>query len=94
MPKQRQAMELADTLQALISALQPPTDSGLSVSSAEVEAPLALRLINDSGRLCLEILPTTVMHTGIEPVVHRLRLCAGPLPEVGGAQAGAGDHDG
>ena len=72
---------LADTLTALIQAVEPPEQSGLRVMEAEFDLPLEVFATVADGRLVLHAAPPyTRWRSGVEPTIHRGRLTARMVP--------------
>lgn len=70
---------LSETLLTLIDAFESSDHEGLRITGAEVEAPLQLHLQRRDQQLVLQGAPAvTVMRTGFEAVVHRVRLTLAP----------------
>lgn len=69
---------LSETLEDLIGAVIAPEDVGLSLTEAEFDLPVEVRLATGpDGGLILLAEPSSVRwHSGFEAVVHRLRLVA------------------
>jgi hypothetical protein len=69
---------LSDTLEDLIGAVSAPEGMGLSLTGAEFDLPVEVRLATGpDGELVLLAEPSSVRwHSGFEAVVHRLRLVA------------------
>lgn len=68
---------LADTLEDLIGAVSASAEAGLSLTEAEFDLPVEVRLaIGPDGPVLLAEPSAVRWRTGFEPVVHRLRLVA------------------
>jgi hypothetical protein len=69
---------LSETLEDLIGAVAAPDDVGLSLTEAEFDLPVEVRMATGpDGALILLAEPSSVRwRSGFEAVVHRLRLVA------------------
>jgi hypothetical protein len=68
-------IELAETLQALVAALQPPEASGVVITDAELDVPLEVLTGERQGKLVFyAAVPHTRWVTGVLPTTHLSKL--------------------
>jgi hypothetical protein len=64
--------ELADTLIALVTALEPPAGTGMFITEASLEVPLEVSGAVEHGTLLFYASPPhTRWVSGVLPVIHR-----------------------
>jgi hypothetical protein len=69
--------ELSDTLASLVSAVTPPADSGLIVTTAELDVPLEVSSGIEQGKLVIYgNVPHSRWKAGFLPPVHVSKLVA------------------
>ena len=74
---------LSETLVSFLEALDTTQGSGLVVDTAEVNAPLELRLQEVDGQLVVYAQPpVSVWHSGFEMPVHKTTMIAVSLDQV------------
>ena len=82
--------ELADTLVALVEAVEPPAGSGLVVTEAEIDVPLEVQSGVRGGELIFYGAPPhTRWQSGVLPPVHMGRLRVELVEEESAGPTGA-----